>query len=320
MPINLILPMGTQIVTRVEVRAEGKVYPCGAVGVIVEAPVDDKHSYRVRLTDDAVVALGREGFSIRKHAQRDMTAAHAKVLGEYDLHEFVIYSCVIGSRTYGLATDESDTDRRGIYLPPARLQWSLYGVPEQLEDKANEECFWELGKFLMLALKANPNVLECLYSPLVEHKNLIADELLAMRDAFLSKLVYQTFNGYVMSQFKKLEGDLRSTGSIKWKHAMHLIRLLISGVSVLRDGTMRVEVGEHRERLLAIKRGEVQWREVNEWRLALHESFDAWLIKTKLPERPDYAGVNEFLIKARSIAASENYAEKRLTNEVQIKD
>lgn len=320
MPINLILPTGTQIVTRTETQSGGKVYPCGAVGVIVQAPVDNSHSYIVRLTDDAIVALRRAEFSIRKHAQRDMTEAHAKVLGEYDLREFVIYSCVTGSQAYGLATDESDTDRRGIYLPPARLQWSLYGVPEQLEDKANEECFWELGKFLMLALKANPNVLECLYSPLIEHKSEIADELSAMRDVFLSKLVYQTFNGYVMSQFKKLEGDLRSTGSIKWKHAMHLIRLLVSGVSVLRDGTMRVEVGEHRERLLAIRRGEIEWRAINEWRLALHESFDAWLVKTRLPERPDYAAVNEFLIRARRIATSERYTGKHLMYEAESKD
>ena len=64
----------------------------------------------------------------------------------------------------------------------------------------------------------------------------LALELLDMRAAFLSKLIYQTYNGYVMSQFKKLEQDLRNRGEIKWKHAMHLIRLLLEGVSVLREG------------------------------------------------------------------------------------
>src|SRR3989454_1394671 len=33
----------------------------------------------------------------------------------------------------------------------------------------------------------------------------------------------------MMSQFKKLEQDLRARGEIKWKHAMHLMRLLLSG-------------------------------------------------------------------------------------------
>jgi uncharacterized protein len=42
------------------------------------------------------------------------------------------------------------------------MHWSLYGVPEQLENDATQEVYWELQKFLLLSLKANPNVLECL--------------------------------------------------------------------------------------------------------------------------------------------------------------
>ena len=93
----------------------------------------------------------------------------SKVLSTHGLFDRVIYRCVIGSRAYGLDTDESDTDRRGIYLPPADLQWSLYGVPEQLENDENQEAYWELQKFLIMALKANPNILECLYTPIVEY-------------------------------------------------------------------------------------------------------------------------------------------------------
>ena len=85
-----------------------------------------------------------------------------------DLYQRVIYRCVIGSQAYGLADEESDMDRRGIYLPTADLHWSLYGVPEQLENDDTQEAYWEIQKFLVLALKANPNVLECLYTPLVE--------------------------------------------------------------------------------------------------------------------------------------------------------
>jgi predicted nucleotidyltransferase len=100
-------------------------------------------------------------------------------------------------------------------VAPAELEWSLYGVPEQLESRESEECYWELKKFMVLALKANPNILECLYTPIIEKRTPIADELLARREIFLSKLVYQTYNGYVMSQFKKLEQDLRTSGEIK---------------------------------------------------------------------------------------------------------
>ena len=76
------------------------------------------------------------------------------------LADHIILRCVIGSRAYGLDEAGSDTDRRGIYLPPADRHWSLAGVPEQLEDDDAQECYWELQKFLTLALKrAFPNSL-----------------------------------------------------------------------------------------------------------------------------------------------------------------
>jgi len=34
---------------------------------------------------------------------------------------------------------------------------------------------------------------------------------------------FQTFNGYAMSQFKKIEQDIRNHGEVRWKHAMHLL-------------------------------------------------------------------------------------------------
>ena len=46
---------------------------------------------------------------------------------------------------------------------------------------------------------ANPNVLEVLYSPLVDIAKPAADALLAIRPAFLSRLVYQTFPGGIHS-------------------------------------------------------------------------------------------------------------------------
>jgi hypothetical protein len=86
---------------------------------------------------------------------------------------------------------------------------------------------------------------------------------------------------------------------------MHLIRLLISGISVLREGFVPVRVDEHREQLLEIKRGEMPWDETEKWRLSLHSEFDKTLEKTKLPERPDYERANDFLIKARRAALAE---------------
>ncbi|MBD1942167.1 nucleotidyltransferase domain-containing protein, partial [Coleofasciculus sp. FACHB-712] len=82
-------------------------------------------------------------------------------------------------------------------------------------------------------------------------------------------------------------------------HAMHLIRLLLSGITVLQEGFVPVRVEEHRQQLLAIRNGEMPWEEVNAWRLSLHRQFDDAFATTSLPERPDYEKANAFLIKAR---------------------
>jgi len=294
-------------VSRVEVKDSAGELLClrGAVGVVVKAPTDNSHAYRVRLPNGVEVTLRRHEFSIRKHFQKEGLQQAESELAELNLYDHVIYRCIVGSRAYGLDDANSDTDRRGIYLPPAQLHWSLYGIPEQLENKDAQECYWELQKFLILALKANPTVLECLYTPLVETATPLAEELLAMRSMFLSELVYQTYNSYVMSQFKKMEQDIRTKGEVKWKHVMHLIRLLLSGITVLKKGFVPVRVEEHRQQLLAIRRGEISWKEVNALRLSLHQEFDTAFAATDLPERPDYERANAFLLKARASMVSE---------------
>ncbi|MBN2290846.1 MAG: nucleotidyltransferase domain-containing protein [Pirellulales bacterium] len=304
---NLIYSTGTQVVALKQVQGTNgqAVHPAGAVGVVVCAPCDRQHSYRVRFVDGFEAALHHDNLMLLAEYKQGAINDSDKVLSTHGLFDRVIYRCVVGSRAFGLETEDSDTDRRGIYLPPADLHWSLYGVPGQLENQETEEAYWEIQKFLIMALKGNPNILECLYTPLVEYATPLARELLDMRDVFLSRLVYQTYNGYVMSQFKKMQKDLSNRGKAKPKHVMHLIRLLLSGIHVLREGFVPVDVGPYRDQLLAIKNGDMPWDDVEAWRLQLHEEFDQALEKTILPERPDYERANDFLLKARRMAVEE---------------
>lgn len=304
-PPALLVPLGTKVVTCREVKADSERAhrPVGSVAEIIGLPADALHRYVVRFADGGQARLRRKEFRLLGR-YRTAEAGLSHPLSEQDLRPFIIYKCVIGSRAYGLEGPESDTDWRGCYLPPADLHWSLRGVPEQLEDEATQECYWELEKFLDLALQANPNVLECLYTPLVEHATPVARELLDMRGCFLSKLTYQTFNGYVLSQFRKLEQDVRARGSVRWKHVMHMMRLLLSGVSLLREGTLTVDAGAHRDRLLEIRAGAVSWEAVESWRHELHRELDEAYRNTSLPARPDYRAANDFLIRARRSAVT----------------
>jgi predicted nucleotidyltransferase len=306
------------------------VHPRGAVGVVTRTPTELRGKFLIRFPDGFEASLDREQLEILKHfkARLDRSAGVAPASSgsvpaprpgsepskqactdnssagnpgcdAFDLESFIIYRCVVGSRAYGLDHDDSDTDRRGIYLAPADLQWSLYGAPEQFEDNASQSCYWELQKFLIMALKANPNILECLYSPMVEKVTSLGEELLALRQGFLSQMIFQTFNGYAMSQFKKIEQDLRNHGEVRWKHAMHLLRLLLTGAATLRVARVPVRVEAHRDRLLVVKRGDLPWPEVDAWRKELHRDFERALTETKLPERPDYERANDFLMRAR---------------------
>jgi len=301
---NLIFSVGTQVVTLRNITAEGGkvLHPRGSVGVVVRSPGDLNHSYRVRFLDGIEEPLHREDLTMLAVFKEGEIGDSQITADRNDLFSRVIFRCIVGSRAYGLETDESDTDYRGIYLPPADLHWSLYGVPEQIDREETQEQYWELQRFLVLVLKANPNVLECLYTPLVEQITPLGEELLAMRSSFLSRMVFQTYNGYVASQFKKMQSDIKNQGQVKWKHVMHLIRLLISGISVLRCGFVPVRMDEHREQLLAVRRGEVPWEETEKWRLSLHREFEEAVQQTSLPERPDYERANTLLLKARRAA------------------
>ncbi|MCP5524336.1 MAG: nucleotidyltransferase domain-containing protein [Verrucomicrobiales bacterium] len=317
---------GTQVVSLVEVRGPNSslVHPRGAVGVVTRTPAVEGEKFLVRFPDGFEFSLRRDQLDILKHFKDRLGASEppgrplpspAPDGGEgpseavppapppFHLESTILYRCVVGSRAYGLEHAESDTDRRGVYLAPAELHWSLFGAPEQFEDNAAQSCYWELQKFLIMALKANPNILECLYSPLVEKVTSLGEELLALRGVFLSRMIFQTFNGYALSQFKKIEQDRRNHGEVRWKHAMHLLRLLLTGTATLREGRVPVRVETHRDHLLAIKRGELAWTEVDTWRKELHHDFERALIATKLPERPDYEAANRFLIRARREAA-----------------
>jgi hypothetical protein len=182
---------GTQVVSLIEIRGTNNslVHPRGAVGVVTRTPAVKGENFLVRFPDGFEKSLERSQLEVLKHFKdRIGVDGQEKIVSDsgFDLENCIIYRCVVGSRAYGLDTDESDTDRRGVYLAPAESQWSLFGAPEQFEDNADQSCYWELQKFIVMALRANPNILECLYSPIVEKVMPLGEELLNLRHQFLS--------------------------------------------------------------------------------------------------------------------------------------
>ena len=119
--------------------------------------------------------------------------------------KLIIYECISGSKAYGLDLPTSDTDIKGVYILPKEVIYGLEYIP-QVADKTNDTIYYELGRFLELLAKNNPNILELLATPadkiLVTHP--LIDKI--KPSLFLSKKCKDTFGGYAFSQVKKARG------------------------------------------------------------------------------------------------------------------
>jgi uncharacterized protein len=119
--------------------------------------------------------------------------------------QLLLLECISGSKAYGLATEKSDTDKKGVfYLPKAQF----YGLDyiAQVNNESHDEVYYELGRFVELLVKNNPNALELLATPAgqVVYRHELMDQLPV--GLFLSQLCKETFAGYAHTQIRKARG------------------------------------------------------------------------------------------------------------------
>ncbi|MFF0721758.1 DNA polymerase beta superfamily protein [Micromonospora sp. NPDC003816] len=210
-----------------------------------------------------------------------------------------VLAVVVGSRAYGLHGPDSDHDRRGVFVAPTRAFWLLDKPPTHLDGPAEEQFSWEMERLCVLALQGNPTVLEVLWSPLIEAITVDGEELLAMRRAFLSRRVAETYGNYARDQLDRVTARRERTGETNHKQAMHMIRLLLAGAHVLRTGEVLVDVRHLREELLAVRRGDLAWESVTAWAADLQATLADAAAATALPEQPDRAAVDRLLTTVR---------------------
>jgi predicted nucleotidyltransferase len=125
-------------------------------------------------------------------------------MNETDLK--IILEVKAGSHAYGTSTRESDNDFRGIAIAPLPYYMGCSNRFEQLEIKEPDRVIYDLIKYCRLALDANPNILEILYTD--EEDTITITEagrlLRKNRDIFLSKKVCFSYMGYAFSQVKRM--------------------------------------------------------------------------------------------------------------------
>ena len=124
-------------------------------------------------------------------------------MAEYTL----IYETVHGSNAYGLASEDSDLDLKGVIVGAPHWYHGFRSVPEQVE-LSKDHVLYEVRKFFRLATAANPTIIELLWTEPSDHRVASAqgEKLLEHRAEFLSTRVQETFVGYALSQLKRIKG------------------------------------------------------------------------------------------------------------------
>jgi hypothetical protein len=119
--------------------------------------------------------------------------------------DLLLLDTVAGSHAYGTAIEGSDEDRRGVFAAPRSFLFGLDAI-EQVADERSDQVYYELGHFVSLLLKNNPNALELLAMPddCIRHRHPVFG--LLKPEIFLSKLCARTFGEYAMGQIRKARG------------------------------------------------------------------------------------------------------------------
>lgn len=119
----------------------------------------------------------------------------------------IIFSGIVGSQAYGIATLTSDTDIKGVFIQPLDDILS-FGYVEQVSDEKNDTTYYEIQRFLQLLSTNNPNILELLNLPedCILYKDPIFDIILDNREKLISKICKYSFGGYAVEQIKKAKG------------------------------------------------------------------------------------------------------------------
>jgi predicted nucleotidyltransferase len=209
---------------------------------------------------------------------------------------------IIGSTAYGLAGPHSDVDRLGVYAAPTRDFHGLHPPLDRrasiVEHEPSDLTLHEARKFCLLALSANPTVTDLLWlpDPLYEVRTPLGEELIGIRHAFLSApRVRDAYLGYASQQVNRLlnkGADPRTP-----KHARHLLRLLHQGEQLYATGELTVTLADpqrYHDFGLAVA------ADPGLARSALDEARQRFsTITSKLPEQPDEATVERWLLRVR---------------------
>ena len=119
----------------------------------------------------------------------------------------IIYEVIAGSHLFGLNTETSDEDFRGVYVQPVEMIATGH-YKEQVTDEKGDTVYYELNKFIQMLLECKPNAVEILFAPkecIIRQSDRFS-YIMSNRDKFLNNSYVKTSIKFAESQIKKAQG------------------------------------------------------------------------------------------------------------------
>ena len=208
---SVVLPRGTRVCLRVDLRGDdGDMHKTASVAVVREV---SGHTYSLETPSGKTLSAQRDQITLQRQDLLEDLG-----IRQWDfrrLEREVIYSAVVGSHAWGLATAESDEDVRGCFIAPFEDSSGLWEMPDEVQHPTDDAAYWEVAKLVEQGLRGDANTLETLWSPLHREVTLLGEELLSRRRMFVSMNILGSFGRYAQSQFKKIERSLKRDDAVR---------------------------------------------------------------------------------------------------------
>lgn len=233
---------------------------------------------------------------------------------------------VVGSTAHGTAIEgQDDRDEMAVFIEQPENVCGLTPCdhyiyrdkPEGVRSEAGDLdlTMYSLRKFCRLAAQGNPSVVILLWLPEYEAKAPLGADLIAIREAFISRSAGARFLGYLTAQKMSLTGErsqkvnrpeLIAKYGYDTKFAMHALRLGFEGIELLTNRHLTLPVAEpNLTTLRAVRGGRVSYDEA----LALIVDAETRLrsLVDACQWEADLAAIDRFMVRAHS----EHWAEQQ---------
>ncbi|MBW6435683.1 nucleotidyltransferase domain-containing protein [Actinoplanes hulinensis] len=218
----------------------------------------------------------------------------------------LLFATVSGAHLYGFASVDSDLDLRAAHVLPPQEVVGLRTGPDTLQNSGVRDgveldvVSHDLLKFARLLNSRNGYVLEQLLSPLVVLTSEVHAELISLATGMITSNHAHHYLGFAATQ-KRL---YHKSGHLK--PALYTLRVLLTGIHLMRTGELETDLGILGQRLAYVPELIAAKREAEHGpmsaRAAAHLAADVPALRAELEEARDQSKLPGYA-EASAVAA-----------------